>query len=218
MTSPLALGCAGALVAWSNAVLPALGQGPWGRTAANTVCAAALAAATRASGVTARDLGWARPVSGLRWGSVAALVPVAMYAVVLAVPAGRKRLAGGDRRTDYAAWVAVHIPLGTVLSEELLFRSVLHAFTQLPASPDGPASRSGRVLASAAFGLWHMAPARAAGDSIPGTVVLTALSGLVFDELRRRSGSVLAPALLHLAVNLGGAVAVRLASRDTNRR
>ncbi|MDX5451989.1 MAG: CPBP family intramembrane metalloprotease, partial [Rhodococcus sp. (in: high G+C Gram-positive bacteria)] len=33
----------------------------------------------------------------------------------------------------------------------------------------------------------------------------------VFDRLRRHSGSVLAPALLHLALNVGGAVAVRLA-------
>jgi membrane protease YdiL (CAAX protease family) len=58
-------------------------------------------------------------------------------------------------------------------------------------------------------------PAIAVGDGVATTVVVTGLSGLAFAWLRRGSGSVLAPALAHLAINVGGAVAVRVATVGT---
>jgi membrane protease YdiL (CAAX protease family) len=79
------------------------------------------------------------------------------------------------------------------------------------------------------FGLWHVLPAldvagtstaishdgRPAGRrrvllTVLGTVVFTALAGVVFAELRRRSGSLVAPLLLHWATN---GLAVVAASR-----
>ena len=86
-------------------------------------------------------------------------------------------------------------------------------------------SSSAAAVSSAAFGLWHVLPARQvtsfnpvteglAGD--PATQVLgvaaavagTALAGLVFCWLRLRSGSLVAPALAHWATNgLGYALA-----------
>jgi uncharacterized protein len=80
------------------------------------------------------------------------------------------------------------------------------------------------------FGFWHVIPARRAGASnravsdavgegggaavVVGTVALTTIGGLVFGELRRRSGSVLASAGAHWATNalgvLSGLVAWRL--------
>jgi membrane protease YdiL (CAAX protease family) len=69
------------------------------------------------------------------------------------------------------------------------------------------------------FGLWHVLPSlglagdnQAVGDavgkgtagqvlSVLGTVLFTGLSGVVFCELRRRSGSLLASAGLHWATN-----------------
>ncbi|WP_016935585.1 CPBP family intramembrane glutamic endopeptidase [Rhodococcus sp. R1101] len=203
----LAAGCAAVLVAWNNLVLPAVDLGPRGRAAANAGFGLALAAATRAAGVSAAELGWRRTGRGVLWGTASAVVPVAAYAVMLTVPPVRRRMAAGARRADHTEWVFVHIPFGTVLAEELMFRSVLYALAR-PAS-----RRRDRVLTAVAFGLWHVVPARHAGDSVPGTVVLTALSGIVFDELRRRTGSVLAPMLLHLAINAGGAVAVGVATR-----
>ncbi|MGA4690584.1 lysostaphin resistance A-like protein [Rhodococcus sp. AB351] len=202
-----AAGCAAALVAWNNLVLPAMDLGPRGRAAANAGFGVALAAATRAAGVSAAELGWRRAGKGLRWGTASAVLPVAAYTVMLAVPPVRRRMAAGARRADHTEWVFVHIPFGTVLAEELLFRSVLYALTRRASR------RWHRVLTSVAFGLWHVVPARHAGDSVPGTVALTALSGVVFDELRRRTGSVVAPMLLHLAINAGGAVAVGIATR-----
>ncbi|WP_052227414.1 CPBP family intramembrane glutamic endopeptidase [Rhodococcus sp. Chr-9] len=202
-----AAGCAAALVAWNNLVLPAMDLGPRGRAAANAGFGVALAAATRAAGVSATELGWRGAGKGLRWGTASVVLPVAAYTVMLAVSPVRRRMAAGARRADHTEWVFVHIPFGTVLAEELLFRSVLYALTRRESR------RWHRVLTSVAFGLWHVAPARHAGDSVPGTVALTALSGVVFDELRRRTGSVVAPMLLHLAINAGGAVAVGIATR-----
>ncbi|WP_277371742.1 CPBP family intramembrane glutamic endopeptidase [Rhodococcus rhodochrous] len=198
--------------------------GPRGRAAANAGFGVALAAATRAAGVSATELGWRGAGKGLRWGTASAVLPVAAYTVMLAVPPVRRRMAAGARRADHTEWVFVHIPFGTVLAEELMFRSVLYALARRAprrwhpsrdsrrCHPSRAPRRWHRVLTSVAFGLWHVVPARHAGDSVPGTVVLTALSGVVFDELRRRTGSVVAPMLLHLAINAGGAVAVGIAT------
>jgi membrane protease YdiL (CAAX protease family) len=75
------------------------------------------------------------------------------------------------------------------------------------------------------FGLWHVLPSlglasdnAAIGDavgtgrsaqviSVLGTLLFTGLSGVVFCELRRRSGSLLAPAGLHWATNAVGVLA-----------
>jgi membrane protease YdiL (CAAX protease family) len=86
------------------------------------------------------------------------------------------------------------------------------------------------VTTSGLFGLWHIIPALHVGGTnrgvsdavgvagsaaiVVGTVVLTTIGGLVFGELRRRSGSVLASAGAHWATNalgvLFGLVAWRL--------
>jgi len=201
-----AVGCAAALVAWNGVVLPAMRLGPRGRAAANALAGVALTAATRAAGVSAGELGLRDPARGARWGAAAALVPAAAYTVLLTVPAARRRMAAGPRRADHVEWILVHIPFGTVLAEELLFRSALYALARR-AWP-----RRGGALGAVTFGLWHIVPARNAGDSVAGTVLLTGLSGLLFDELRRRSASVVAPMLAHLAINVGGAVAVGVAA------
>ena len=82
----------------------------------------------------------------------------------------------------------------------------------------GPGVATG--VSAALFGLWHVLPAldvtrtntaiRGRGRlaerrrvlvTVLGTVVFTALAGVVFAELRRRSGSVVAPLGLHWATN-----------------
>ncbi|NGP07915.1 CPBP family intramembrane metalloprotease [Rhodococcus sp. 14C212] len=197
---------AAAVVGW-GAVLPATRLGPRGRAVLSAAVGAAAVSAARASGLERATLGLdpVHLVSGARWGAAAATVPLAAYGVMLAVPSLRSRLVDEARaeREDFYEWVGLHIPFGTVAAEELLFRSVLAALL-------GPGG-AGSGLHAAAFGLWHVRPARDAGHHVLGTVLVTGLSAVVFDGLRRRSGSVLAPALLHLALNVGGAVAVRLA-------
>jgi uncharacterized protein len=192
-----------AAVLW-GAAQPRVRFGTHGRTWMSAGVGLCAVAAARASGMNRSELGLdpSRIPAGLRWGGAVAAVTLTGYAVALAVPGAHQRFAGAgrERRDDFHAWVWVHIPVGTVLAEELLFRGVL---TPLVSPP----------VHAAAFGLWHVRPALATGESVPGTVAVTALSAIGFDQLRRRSGSVVAPMLAHLAINVGGAVAVRIATR-----
>jgi len=191
---------------------------------------AALLAWARLDGLSWSRLGLGRDRlgSGCRWGLGAIGVVGAVYVVGVLLPLTRP--AFQDVRYDLPLDDAlgrafVVIPLGTVLLEELAFRSVLWAFLSRYMG-------EWHVLltTSVIFGLWHVLPALRAGASnravsdaageggsaavVVGTVALTTIGGLVFGELRRRSGSVLASAGAHWATNalgvLFGLVAWRL--------
>jgi membrane protease YdiL (CAAX protease family) len=126
-----------------------------------------------------------------------------------------------DRRTAHLAGgglalrVFVAVPLGTVLLEEYAFRGVLLGLLR---RLRGTAVAT--AVSSLLFGLWHVLPSlhlaaqkpgltSAAGHPpdgavLAGTVLFTAASGVLFCELRRRSGSLLAPMGLHWATNALG--------------
>ncbi|GAB2654144.1 hypothetical protein GCM10027088_35570 [Nocardia goodfellowii] len=189
---------------WNNLLLPNLRLNLRGRTAANATFASAYALAFHGAPhwFSAR---------GLRIGLICAGATTAGYAAILAIPALRAKLvelADHDPEVSPAEWAAIHIPIGTAYSEELVFRGTLEPFLD-----NAFGSRRGAVLAALTFGLWHIHPARAAGDSVPGTIALTTLGGLTFGWLRRRSGSATAPFLLHWALNADGVIAPRLARR-----
>ncbi|HEY5858522.1 MAG TPA: CPBP family intramembrane glutamic endopeptidase [Aldersonia sp.] len=155
--------------------------------------AVALTAAAWALGYRDLGLGPRRAGAGARWGIAVAAPVLAGYAAAAAVPALRDQLATPPPASR--EWLLVRIPLGTVLAEELLFRAVLDAVATRWLG------RSGAVLVgSALFGLWH----RKDGAGWP-TIACTAASGVPFLCLRHGSGSLVAPVLLHLAVNAGGA-------------
>ncbi|MFE3320420.1 CPBP family intramembrane glutamic endopeptidase [Nocardia sp. NPDC059195] len=180
---------------WSNRVLPALDLPLRGRTAAN------VAFATGYTKLFRGNPNWLSP-SGFRWGLSSAAVVLTGYAVALAIPSLRRlplEIAVRAPETSTLEWIALHIPVGTVLAEEAIFRGTLD-----PVLAD---SVGAPVIGAIDFGLWHIQPARAAGDPVLPTILATTLAGLVFTELRRRSGSATAPALLHLAINAGGALA-----------
>jgi membrane protease YdiL (CAAX protease family) len=89
----------------------------------------------------------------------------------------------------------------------------------------GRGTLTATVVSSVLFGLWHVLPSlglaadnQAIGSavgqgtsgqaiSVLGTVLFTGLSGVVFCELRRRSGSLLASVGLHWATNGLGVLA-----------
>ncbi|MGV8872085.1 MAG: CPBP family intramembrane glutamic endopeptidase [Rhodococcus sp. (in: high G+C Gram-positive bacteria)] len=179
-------------------MLPSTGLDARRRAVANASFAIGVAAVSRTS---AEQLGLRNTAAGLTWGAAASAIPVLGSAVVAATPALRRRVRPSE--DDLAEWVLFRIPVGTVLTEELLFRGVLDAV-----SPN---------LSPIFFGLWHIHPARAAGDTVLGTVLATTVAGLVFSWLRARSGSVLAPALLHYFLNASGAVLAHLAAHDRSR-
>lgn len=173
----------------------------------------------RRAGLSWDDLGLARRSwrRGARYAGRAAALVVVVYAVGAAMPATRNFFLDVRFRIplDSALVTAlVAIPLRTILLEEVAFRGVLHGLVS---------RHRGAMWASAVssglFGLWHILPSlqlgrvnRAVGGAV-GTggggqalavlavVGFTALAGLLFCELRRRSGSLLASAGLHWAVN-----------------
>ncbi len=167
---------------------------------------------------TAMGLGPGTYVSGLIWAGGCIGAVLIFYFAGIALPFTRKFFYD-ERAGEQSAWDLLRnalwvVPFGTVLFEEVAFRGVLLAMTS---------SRWGMVwgvaISSLAFGLWHILPSlvmhesnagvaatlgtgtRAQVISVVGSVVATALAGVVFCLLRIWSGSLLAPMGLHWATN-----------------
>jgi CAAX protease family protein len=223
----LAATWAAALIGWNNLAGRQAWHQRWYPLANLGATGTALAAAS-ASGLTADDLGLRRERlgAGLRWAAGPAGALAAGWIVAAAVPASRPALA--DQRITSLSWpqvayqVAVRIPAGTVLWEEVAFRGVLQAFLRrvLP----GPAALA---VTAAVFGIWHVRPTvealrinqlttsrRSMAGSVAASVAATAAAGLLLSWLRERSGSLAAPVLLHLSANCGAALAARAALRQ----
>jgi membrane protease YdiL (CAAX protease family) len=189
----------------------------------------ALLAWARLDGLTWAQLGLGRDRlwAGCRWALGAIGVVAGVYVVGVLVPLTRPAFL--DARYDLPLLGALRtafvvIPLGTVALEEIAFRSVLWGML-------GRHLKPWQVLASTSvlFGFWHVIPALHVGGTnqgvsaavggagslgvVAGTVALTTIGGLVFGELRRRSGSVVASAGAHWATNALGVLFGLLARR-----
>ena len=198
------------------------------------VVAVLLLVYARWSGLSWSELGLGRERlgSGAQWATGAVAVIAGVYVVGVFLPTTRvmfldDRYHLSLRGALLSAFVV--IPAGTVVVEEIAFRSVLWGMMARHA-------RTTRVLiaSSALFGLWHILPSlhlasanRGVGDAfrstgsaatvlvVAATVGFTAIGGAVAGELRRRSGSLLASVGMHWATNalgvLFGVVAWHLA-------
>ena len=191
--------------------------------------AVALLVVARAAGLSWAALGLSRTqlLPGLVYGAAAVGAIALVYAVGSALPLTRRAFLDTRYRVPMRAAVLtglVTIPLATVVFEEVAFRSVLWGLLE---GEHGTAVAT--ALTSVLFGLWHVLPAldvqgtstainqggqkagrRRAVMTVLGTVAFTVLAGVVFAELRRLSGSIVAPMLLHWATN---GLAVVTASR-----
>ncbi|MEU0198252.1 MULTISPECIES: CPBP family intramembrane glutamic endopeptidase [unclassified Streptomyces] len=194
-----------------------------GQVAYVVVCVAAtgvLLLLARWDGLTLADLGLdaAGVRRGLRWVPFLTGAVLLVLVLLLAVPAGqdvfRDARAVGLSLGQVLWRALVRVPLGTVLLEETAFRGVLWTMIR---------RRRGTGWATAVssllFGLWHLMPSRglnrsnaAVGEvfgggpagvapAVTAAIVAMIAAGAVLCELRRRSGSLLAPAALHWAVN-----------------
>ena len=182
----------------------------------------------RAAGLSWDELGLGRDAlaRGVWWGAVSAGLVDIVYGIGVAVPAAHRffrdtRYRVGPGSAVYMAFVA--IPLGTVIFEEVAFRSVLLGLLEVE---HGAAAAT--IVSSLLFGLWHVLPAldltrtnpelsgnvgdrRRVWFTVLGTVAFTVLGGLVFAVLRWQTGSLLGPVLLHWATNgLGVLAAARV--------
>lgn len=201
-----ALLLAAGLVAWSGLAGPRL-PSRWLVPVHATLSAGLV-------GLTSAPLGLRPPhVSrGLRHGLVAAVMVAAGVAASTAVPRVRTGMAERALSEPVGSWLLVRIPVGTVWSEEAAFRAALGT---IAADAFGP--RWGRLLQACAFGLSHIADARGTGESVTATVTVTGFAGWVLAWMYGRSGSLLAPMLVHLAINESGAVAALLLQRRASR-
>ncbi len=187
--------------------------------------AVGLLALARWAGLSWQEVGlgpgtWRR---GLIWAFGAVGAVAVVFAAGAALPLTRDAFRDSryELGWEHAVLTAfLLIPLGTVLFEEVAFRGVLWGLLRR-----GHRTWVATVVSSILFGLWHVLPSlglaadnQAIGSavgkgtsgeaiSVLGTVLFTGLSGVVFCELRRRSGSLLASAGLHWATNGLGVLA-----------
>jgi CAAX protease family protein len=175
----------------------------------------------RALGLTWAQLGVGAPVSGLVWG-VAAAVIVALVVGVGVRWRRTRRLFADDRSASLDSrsllWeTGVRLPVGTVLMAEVAFRGLLLGVVAVNRS-----EVTAGVVSAVAFGLWHVIPSLGRGTEVGaaerlghraevafvvGAVLATAVAGLFLGLLRIVSGSLLAPMLLHWALNAFGLLA-----------
>lgn len=221
-------GVVGGLVVWNNVVHP-LVPGSEGGTyiPLNLTATGALLGASLREGLSTDALGLAprRGLAGVRLGAAAAAAVGAGLAVGVAVPRLRTFLRDerirGLEPDAVAERMLFRIPLGTVLLEEVAFRGVLYGALR---SRWGPVAAA--VGSSAIFGLWHIRPTlqtletngRMASAShwraaVAAAVGTTAAAGLLFCWLRERSGSLVAPAMMHVATNSLGTLASAIVHR-----
>jgi len=156
-------------------------------------------------------LGPPRLWAGLRLGSLAAFSVAGTVAATTVLAPVRRSMTDRQPPSTAPEWLLLRIPVGTVWSEESAFRGALNT-----AGSAAFGARGGRLLQACAFGLSHIADARATGEPVAATVLVTGIAGWVFGWLADRSGSLAAPMLAHLAVNEAGAIAM-LAVNSANR-
>lgn len=164
--------------------------------------------------VTRAPLGLRPPQlwSGLRLGSLAGATAVAVIAATAAVPPVRVSMAVRELPPSAPKWLIWQIPVGTVWAEEAAFRGALRTHGSAAFGSSG-----GRLLQALAFGLSHIADARAMGEPPVATVLATGVAGWLFGRLTDRSGSLAAPMLAHLAINEAGALAALTVQRRSGR-
>ncbi|CAN5498251.1 type II CAAX endopeptidase family protein [soil metagenome] len=211
----------------ANTWVPDRAYVPW-----NLSVAAGLVVLARRVGIRDPQMGLGRAglADGVRDGAAVSALVALGYGGLLRSRLGRTAFADERATALSTSWAAyqglVRIPLGTVVAEEIVFRGVL------PALLDGPRWSPWQTesLTAVLFGLWHVLPSRqlhlqndamrevvggtGATGAIVAAVVSTAAAHVVLDRLRRRSGHLVAPILVHLAVNGLGFAGARLVGRQ----
>ena len=202
---------------------------------ANLGVSAGLVHLARKRGCSWDDLGlnptgWRR---GLAMGGAAVALAVGAAVVTSSNSDSHRYLlderAQGQSRRDVIYRSLIRFPIGTALFEEVAFRGVLYGMWRQA----GKSDRTATAIVATAFGVWHLIPSRYALKSNPlgegltsrgsamglvvGGATLTGLSSFGLTWLRSQSGSLIAPWLIHSAVNTIGYLASVQAWRTPRR-
>ena len=216
----MAMAALGAYNVIQNLLVPARFYVP-----ANAGVSLVLIGLARRQGCTWDDLGlnptgWKK---GLAAGVAGAAITAAGALTSVRNPTTRPYLldarARDQSRRDSWYRSLVRFPFGTALFEEVAFRGVLYGMWRNA----GASHRRAATASAVAFGAWHLIPSLDALSGHPlqqrlhsrtATVgvaavgaMATGVSGLALTWLRRRSGSLLAPWLIHSTFNAAGYLA-----------
>jgi membrane protease YdiL (CAAX protease family) len=199
--SVCALSLAAVLVGWSffGPRLPST----W-RVVLQAGAGGLLALATRAPLGLCPPRLWA----GMRLGSAAGAAAATVMAATTPLPPVQLSMAVRELPASAPGWLLLRIPVGTVWAEEAAYRAALATVGSRAFGKAG-----GRLLQAGTFGLSHIADARATGEPVVATVLVTGVGGWLFGWLADRSGSLAAPVLVHLAINEAGAAAALTVQR-----
>ena len=215
----------------ANQFLPSWAYVPWNCS----VAAVLVVTATRYDHCTADEIGVSprRIPAGLRLGGAISAGLLGVYLIGLALPwtSGLFQDERADITLPAMLWQSlVMVPFGTVLMEEIAFRGVLPAMFRRRTSRHANGALRADVYAALLFGVWHVLPSLdlteanpALRDLLPGPlgviaaiaggVIGTAAAGMGLSWLRNRSGSLAAPAMLHISSNSIGYVLAWLVQR-----
>ncbi len=191
----------------------------WQRFGWALILVSAMVATCAYVGLKLSDLGLSRSklVPGL-WLAIRVMGVILMGLLVVYWLRGQifndSRYSGNLAKALYTALVLV--PLRTVLFEEFLFRGVV-----LGVVSKWRGQIVATVVSSLAFGLWHLSSAGNIGTyQLTSTIVIpvwlvtivivaaTAAAGAGFCWLRWRSGSLIAPLLVHWFINAGAIILI----------
>lgn len=194
----------------------------WG----NIVVAGTLAGLARDAGFTWEEIGLGPGDLRIsrRMGAWVLTASTAFLAITARMPRIRHYLrdkrAPAATRPEKIRRALIRFPVGTALFEEVAFRGVLPALL-------ANETRSGDILAAGMFAIWHLIPthhvlrvngiAQRPRSRMLGTLAGSAASGLagyVLSRVRRKTGSILAPWLIHSAVNTTSYLAAVRAELD----
>lgn len=196
-----------------------------GYVAGNLGVAALLVVIGRLSGTSWSDMGLSmeNPTNDLKFGGLIAAVGASGAIAALSHPRTREPFHDGRwidaTPREILKRATIRFPIGTALFEEVAFRGVLPAVI-------GGDRRRADVMSATVFALWHLIPTvRLQHDSWRGwplhrQVAATlggsaaaGVGGVGLSWLRRRTGSLLAPWLVHATVNSAAYLAGVVRSR-----
>lgn len=155
---------------------------------------------------------------------IALAVTVPIFLVALSRHPGRvaDRRVAALRGPELAYQALVRIPLGTALTEEILFRGVLFASWRAA----GSSTITATLVSALVFGLWHIAPMlnlvhanrpqatiRTATLLVVAAVAFTTAAGVALTWLRLETQGLAAPIAFHAGTNSLATIASVIAAR-----